>query len=84
MRPDQRAQLFRHDGLGLVLAMPGRASANLVLTGPEGRRWALSDLGRGTGPGLRAAGNMPRQAELERLADDARPVFASEPPRGPE
>lgn len=33
---------------------------------------------------LVAAGKMPRQAELERLADGARPAYASEPPRGPE
>ena len=33
---------------------------------------------------LRADGAMPRQAELERLADDARTVYASEPPRGRE
>ena len=33
---------------------------------------------------LLAAGDMPRQAELERLADGARPAYASEPPRGPE
>ena len=33
---------------------------------------------------LGAAGDMPRQAELERLADGARPAYASEPPRGPE
>ena len=31
-----------------------------------------------------AAGEMPRQAELERLADERRPAYASEPPRGPE
>ena len=33
---------------------------------------------------LVAAGDMPRQAELELLADGARPAYASEPPRGPE
>jgi MFS transporter, DHA1 family, multidrug resistance protein len=33
---------------------------------------------------LVAAGAMPRQAELERLADGVRPAYASEPPRGPE
>ena len=33
---------------------------------------------------LVAVGEMPRQAELELLADGARPVYASEPPRGPE
>ncbi len=33
---------------------------------------------------LVAAGDMPRQAELEVLADGARPAYASEPPRGPE
>jgi len=33
---------------------------------------------------LVAAGDMPRQAELELLADGAMPAYASEPPRGPE
>lgn len=33
---------------------------------------------------LTKAGGMPPQAELESLADAARPVYASEPPRGPE
>ncbi len=33
---------------------------------------------------LGAAGEMPRQADLERLADEVRPVYRSEPPRGPE
>jgi DHA1 family multidrug resistance protein-like MFS transporter len=33
---------------------------------------------------LQAEGNMPSQAELDRLADDVKPVFAGEPPRGPE
>ncbi len=33
---------------------------------------------------LRATGDMPSQAELERLADGSRSAFAAEPPRGPE
>ncbi len=33
---------------------------------------------------LKAAGEMPSKEELDRLADDARPVFAGEPPHGPE
>ena len=33
---------------------------------------------------LRAGGDMPSQAELERLADGTRPAFAAEPPRGRE
>jgi DHA1 family multidrug resistance protein-like MFS transporter len=33
---------------------------------------------------LRAKGDMPSQAELERLADGSRSAFAAEPPRGPE
>ncbi len=33
---------------------------------------------------LRAAGDMPSQAHLERLGDDSRPAFAAEPPRGRE
>ena len=33
---------------------------------------------------LQAAGDMPTQAELERLADGTRTAFAAEPPRGPE
>ena len=33
---------------------------------------------------LQAAGDMPTQAELGRLADGARTAFAAEPPRGPE
>ncbi len=33
---------------------------------------------------LVASGEMPRQAELERIAGEVRPVLASEPPRGPE
>ena len=33
---------------------------------------------------LQAAGAMPGQAELDRLADEVRPAFKSEPPRGPE
>ena len=34
--------------------------------------------------GVVVAGDMPRQAELERLADEVRPAYAAEPPRGPE
>jgi len=33
---------------------------------------------------LVAGGVMPSQADLERLADEVRPVFAGEPPRGNE
>jgi MFS family permease len=33
---------------------------------------------------LQAAGDMPTQAELGRLADGTRTAFAAEPPRGPE
>ena len=33
---------------------------------------------------LKAAGDMPPQADLERLADENRPAFAAEPPRGPD
>jgi MFS family permease len=33
---------------------------------------------------LKVAGDMPTQAELERLGDGSRTAFAAEPPRGPE
>jgi DHA1 family multidrug resistance protein-like MFS transporter len=33
---------------------------------------------------LQAEGDMPSQAELDRLADAAKPVYAGEPPHGPE
>jgi hypothetical protein len=33
---------------------------------------------------LKAAGDMPTQAELERRADGTRSAYAAEPPRGPE
>jgi MFS family permease len=33
---------------------------------------------------LKAAGDIPPQADLERLADENRPAFAAEPPRGPD
>ena len=33
---------------------------------------------------LKAAGDMPPQADLGRLADENRPAFAAEPPRGPD
>jgi len=61
---------------GYVLAFAGGLTlAGLAVAGPVlHRSWTQ----------LQAAGDMPRQAELERLADDARPAFASEPPRGAE
>jgi len=33
---------------------------------------------------LKETGGLPDQAELERLADGARPVLAAEPPHGPD
>jgi MFS family permease len=61
---------------GYVLALAGGMTlVGLAVAGPVlHRTWSQ----------LVAAGAMPRQAELERLADDVRPAFASEPPRGPE
>jgi MFS family permease len=38
----------------------------------------------GTWQRLRAEGDMPSQAELERLGDGARAAYSAEPPRGPE
>jgi len=61
---------------GYVLALAGGLTlVGLAVAAPVlHRTWSQ----------LVAAGDMPRQAELERLADDVRPAFASEPPRGPE
>ncbi len=61
---------------GYVLALAGGLTlVGLAVAAPVlHRTWAQ----------LAADGEMPRQAELERLADDVRPAFASEPPRGPE
>jgi DHA1 family multidrug resistance protein-like MFS transporter len=53
-----------------ILSLTGLAAASPALH----RAWKR----------LAAAGAMPRQVELERLADEARPVFASDPPRGNE
>jgi DHA1 family multidrug resistance protein-like MFS transporter len=61
---------------GYVLAFAGGLTLlGLAVAGPIlHRSWSQ----------LQAAGGMPRQAELERLADESRPAFASEPPRGAE
>jgi DHA1 family multidrug resistance protein-like MFS transporter len=58
---------------GYVLALAGIVSlVGLAVTAPVlHRAWRQ----------IVAAGEMPRQAELERLADEVRPAFASEPPR---
>jgi MFS family permease len=61
---------------GHVLAVAGVVSlSGLAVAAPVLHR---------TWKRLTASGEMPPQAELERVADEARPVFASEPPRGPE
>ncbi len=53
-----------------ILSIVGLVAASPVLYGAWKR--------------LKAAGEIPPQADLERLADGARPAYASEPPRGPE
>jgi MFS family permease len=53
-----------------ILSLTGLAVASPILY----RAWKR----------LVAAGDMPPQAELEKLADGVRPAYASEPPRGPE
>lgn len=59
---------------GYVLAVGGVLSlAGLGIAAPVlHRSWE----------GIKAAGPMPRQTELELIADEARPALANEPPRG--
>ncbi|NLG65605.1 MAG: MFS transporter [Actinobacteria bacterium] len=61
---------------GRVLTLAGLISlAGLLIAAPVlYRAWKR----------LKAMGTMPSQADLDRLADDARTVFAGEPPHGPE
>ena len=61
---------------GHVLTLAGAISlAGLAVAAPVLHR---------TWKDLKAAGDMPSQAALERIADDVRPALRSEPPRGPE
>ena len=43
------------DARGFILGLPGRAAANVLLSGENGKRLAVADLGRRPGSGLRAA-----------------------------